>query len=558
VDVASYTREQFVHLLATSSGADSEFVSRKSHVDFFNQYLQTLGVRTILIEERYIDKDYLQDFTGYYVTCFTPYKKETTRLHFFARDFDKNEIECLLSGTSTATTPVLLQEAYLGFIVVKPLSQTIIGRTCLRTYMADGGRRVFPVLRQYRVNLYGLSLHIESVPFQEQDSVAAACATSALWSCLHSTGKYFHHPILSPTEITKSAQASLPTNEVPEARAFPSRGLTATQIANAIHSVGLEAQILAAQSTHIIKSSLYAYLRGNIPVLMSIELRDITYGADGQLVSNVLKGHHAVSVLGYSLPRDSEAKIFKKQFTLRASRIDKIYVHDDQLGPFARMGFCGSELDADPAKCLMSTVWPEKEIEPPCSDMDSSDEEHQADVQTIKVEAVPQLMVLPLYKKIRIPFQYIHDAVMALNDLYNEVRLGFGKFPDLHQLEWDIYMVTVADFKKEIMATQEYADDTTKALLTPLPKYMWRAKASSNDIPCCDFLFDATGIEQSPLLLFGKLHSESMKALLWAMANAIAQPGVIPLGTNNYQVHSILACVRKLGSSSNLLSPSSL
>ena len=53
-------------------------------------------------------------------------------------------------------------------------------------------------------------LRVKSLSFQEQDHEVAACATSALWSIFHGTGKMFQHPILSPVEITKVAFEIMP------------------------------------------------------------------------------------------------------------------------------------------------------------------------------------------------------------------------------------------------------------------------------------------------------------------------------------------------------------
>jgi len=74
-----------------------------------------------------------------------------------------------------------LDSNYLGFMVLKPLPQTIVGRTCFKTYPDDGNRRHFPTLHKYSSNLFGLPLTVNSLAYQEQDKVVAACATSALW-----------------------------------------------------------------------------------------------------------------------------------------------------------------------------------------------------------------------------------------------------------------------------------------------------------------------------------------------------------------------------------------
>jgi len=88
--------------------------------------------------------------------------------------------------------------------------QTIIGRTCLKTYGDDGGRRHYSSTQLVTSHLFGIPLQINTLPFQEQDSVVAACATSALWTVFHGSGYLLQHTIPSPVEITKKTTSLLP------------------------------------------------------------------------------------------------------------------------------------------------------------------------------------------------------------------------------------------------------------------------------------------------------------------------------------------------------------
>src|SRR5205823_6150928 len=101
---------------------------------------------------------------------------------------------------------------------------------------------------------------------QEQDAVAGACATSALWTILQGTGKTFQHSIPSPAEISNLAERHLPR----EARRAPSRGLTDDQALTVIRSVDLEPLQLNVRDRFTFQSSTYAYLRGNIPLYLGI------------------------------------------------------------------------------------------------------------------------------------------------------------------------------------------------------------------------------------------------------------------------------------------------
>lgn len=510
--VLPYSSAELIRLLAGWSESSELYISNKQHRSFLDVYLAELQTKTIVLEPQYVDKDYLYDFAGYYVSCFHNYRRITSRLHFFSHEFGQEAFTALLAQQDGPLTEEALQSSYLGFIVVKPLPKTIIGRTCLRTYSTENGKRDFPILQNYPVNLAGLTLCVKSLAFQEQDSVAAACATSALWSCFHATGKYFHHAILSPTEITKAATVSLPDQEIPNTRIFPNKGLSATQMANAITAVGLEPQILSASSQHLVKSTIYAYLKGQVPVLLGFSLLDY----DAAKTQQVNYGRHAVAVSGYSMEDGDLVPHGSTGLQLRASRMQKLYVHDDQLGPFARMKFItlpathfGSG-DENATIDLLSTEW-------------------RSSHGSAAVVGGPLLMVLPLYKKIRIPFQLIHDMTLELDQFVEMVRAVH--LPDMGRLEWDIYLTTGSDFKKSLRADNgaSLGDDLLGVLTASLPRFAWRVTATSGGEKACDFLFDATGIEQSVLLLFMKVYTVELFAILAALADAAhsntIQPG---------------------------------
>jgi hypothetical protein len=202
-EVVPYSKAKLEQLLVTFSDSSSS-IARKLHLDYFEGYFGQIGAQAIIIEHDYVDRDFLEDHAAYYVRCFQPYKRYCRRLHFFRCEVTQESFSKALNGDTDGVPIDTLQEKYLGFVVVKPLPTTVVGRTCLTTY-ESAGRRYFPIARDYDANLFGISLKIRNtLAFQEQDSVVAACATSALWSVFHGTGKLFQHPIPPPVAITKN------------------------------------------------------------------------------------------------------------------------------------------------------------------------------------------------------------------------------------------------------------------------------------------------------------------------------------------------------------------
>lgn len=495
--VVAFSRDNFISLLSQVSTSTADKLASKRHSSYFYDYLDSLGAKTILLESRYIDHDYLEDYAGYYVRCFNKYRRTASRIHFFSEAFNSAQFSKIIQNNSKSRLTQKLKDSYLGFIVVKPLPLTVVGRTCLKTYPSDSERRNFPTLRTYKANLFGIELAVESLPYQEQDLVVAACATSALWSVFQGSGKIFHHPIPSPVEITKAGTIHIPDDGASgilphETRGLHHNGLTATQMAHAVRSVGIDPYLVGAYNDYLLKCTAYAYLKASIPALLGFTLIDSTLPKP----DNIL-GKHAVAVTGFSLGNQKPAPFSNNNMLITASRIDKLYVHDDQIGPFVKMIF--------QANNLLKTEWLDCKNNPN------------------NVFASPEMLIIPLYHKIRIPFEIIHSNV-AQFDL--AIQMLFKFLPLSNQIEWDIYLCEVNSFKKEIASNTTLDKATKKNLLTVnMPKYLWRATGMdsiSNELKF-DILFDATDIEQGAIIINVIVYDQNLKKVLTALNSVIPQ-----------------------------------
>jgi hypothetical protein len=190
-EVIPYDIAALTNSVAMCAGTDPELVFSKGHfAEYFNRYLAPMGPKTMVVEQEYIDHDFLEDFAAYYVRFFHEYEHKCARFHFFSHGFDGSELDKLLKNDKSLLTADQLRQSYLGFVVIKSLPQTIVGRTCLRPY-DENEQRHFPIKRKYTADLFGIDLEVETLSLQEQDSVIAACATSALWSAFQSADVHF-------------------------------------------------------------------------------------------------------------------------------------------------------------------------------------------------------------------------------------------------------------------------------------------------------------------------------------------------------------------------------
>jgi hypothetical protein len=513
-EVHPYSLDALIQLTATLSGQNTpQEIRAKTQPAYLHEYFQHADIRTIVVEREYVDRDYLEDFAAYYVRCFERYERTCSRLHFFSTAFDGKRFRQILGLALSDPAMRAFRESYCGFIVIKPLPQTVFGRTCLRTYPPKPNRH-FPIARKFTANLFGIALDIpETLPFQEQDSVVAACATSALWSVLQATAKEFQHRLWTPIEITQAATEFSPV----ESRMIPNRGgLSTAMMAEAIRSVGLEPLLLDVPENDddALRAAIYAYIRARIPVIMGVALVDICARKRPRLI-----GLHAVAVTGYNLSGKPARSGKKTGFRQRATCIDKIYVHDDQLGPFARMTFDGvrvkqppeSKGDPTPSLRSLSTTWK------------SSD-------GTLRVRAIPQILLVPLYHKIRIPYADVFQAVIELDGFLKTLTLP-KQHSALGDLEWDLHLTTVNDLKTDLQASSELrGTNRTRWLTKSMARFVWRATAYAHDRPIFDVLIDATDIHTSNGVHGVIFYDAALEAIMNLIATSPALWSISDLG----------------------------
>lgn len=502
-------RQEIAPLFSRVSNTNIEEVVAKQQFAFLEDYFQKIEPKTVIVEYDYIDRDFLEDYAAYHVKSFRDYGKKCVRLLFFSLSFSVEDFDHLLSSGNTENQDFLkkFQDEYLGYVVVRPLPRKMIGRTALKTYPKDSTdcERFFPATQYCKSNLFGIPLKVQSLPFQEQDRSVSACATSAVWSVLHKTASLFNHSTLSPVAVTKAAMQGIPIS----GRIFPNSGLTANQISNALRSVGLEAQYTGFQDfsteKHVLdfKEQVYAYLQAGIPLILGFDL----YAQDSKQ-SWSKRGHHAVAIAGYGMSKEPylyapSSKDFPR---LAAHRIKKLYVHDDQTGPFSNMEFFDtlndSLIDASPSTKIatIATSWTSN---------------------ACKYRAKPAFLTVPLYHKIRIDYADIRRTIFDINQsICNALaNTSMRKAMSLSQwrteYSWNISLSNVNDMKKEMFENRTISSQERKGFLEcSLPRFFWRCSIECQGSPVLEFLFDATDVTSGDLFVHRIEYDETFSTWL--------------------------------------------
>lgn len=421
-------------------------VSSNPRAKYLASYLAAIGAVTIVTELEYVDADYLDDYASFYAKSFERIPNRCRRLHFFSRSFDEESFEALILADQSDQE---LQEQYLGFVVARPLPTAVIGRTALVTYASDGGRRQYPASREYSVNLFGTTLQVLSLAFQEQDTSLAACATVALWSCFQKTQILFQSLAPTPVAITRAANKLLLA-----ARPFPSRGLKIEQICNAITAVGLDPEVYLASADLPLVSLAYSYLRLGLPVLAVVDIPNV--------------GWHAIALNGYSLRPTQQlssegANVNNLLPKLVGLRIDELYGHDDQNGPFARLKLI-------PPSTANPTVL-------------------FGQVGSWQGNLTPVAMVVPVYPKIRTGFREVLRNLPVLSMVASWIS-------DASKFEWDVYLAKTNEMKTDLRTRVISAPEDVRRtlLISALPKYVWRCSLRSEGATVLEALLDTTAM----------------------------------------------------------------
>ena len=429
--------------------ADDVKNSKSKYLRYFSDYLGNDGLRakTMVVEYNYISKSYLNDYASYYSLCYKSYARETKRIHFFSSKFSLRTFNSAISSSKSISNRIW--KNYLGYIVAKPLPDAVIGPTLLKTYGNLNGHERFYCARKYHLNIFGKKLAIQSLAFQEQDTIVSACATTAIWSAFHKTVKLFQTPVPDPSEITRSA-GNLYFNS---GRSFPNHGLDLYQIGKAIESNHLVSELRnnesQLQKLYWLKCFIYSYLKMGIPVLLGIEIKDT--------------GLHLITLTGYRQPVGVPKK--EGDIAILASEIEKFYAHDDQIGPFSKLEFSGD------SSFPILTAWPIK---------NDFNKRRMAQVKSV---------IVPVHPKIRISYEDILTKIKLANHLFKNIVVGAST------LYWDIYLRYSNEYKISIRESKNIPEKIKKKMLVSiLPKHIWIARAYVNEQLLLELIFDSTDI----------------------------------------------------------------
>ncbi|HIJ84323.1 MAG: hypothetical protein HW380_2676 [Magnetococcales bacterium] len=392
--VGNFYPESFINLLSELVNRPKSEVRKKLQVSYLIRYIQALikekphylNQVVMVTENKHEDRDNLMNYAEFDVfTSSDLYQRHSKRIHFFHGRFLESQLDRIFDGFHDGNVPGTkdLADRYIGSVVIRINQGAFIAKTLLPHLKYLKEDAILPYLRSYKVGLFGILLEVkETIAWQEQDRVVAACASSSLWFTYHALQHDINsHRFPFPAGITLSATRDRKrTSSV-----FPNQGLTIPEMAQSIRSQGMEPyhlkfdfpQAMEPEGYKQMIRHLFAYTQKliSVPILV---LCNYSYDEKGEKVKakdivsdeNILaalgdtdlivvrtetSSLHTVTILGLQdwrkLESDNSQKLSlgrqcwksenpitsRKMLRSVADRIQFLVVHDDQVGMFARI-----------------------------------------------------------------------------------------------------------------------------------------------------------------------------------------------------------------------------
>jgi hypothetical protein len=452
-------------ILDFSKDLVSEKLGESYTAKYLFSYLTTLNAKSAICEGHYVDRHYLDDFAQYYSRSFNAPVAYCQRLHFFSvnrEQLDQQLNHACKGIQERGQAEQELCEHYLGFVVIRPLVDAKVGRAVLRTYPLDGLRR-YTVVRHYRVHLAGLRLSVDGLAYQEQDQGTAVCASIALWSALQRVAYVSGHRTPTPSTITKAAKSPFPA----------SSGLTYSQMATALNSLGYLADLFTpAENRSQFRAKVVACLESQLPVI---------------LLLSGSTGGHAVTVTGFRQSQNIvDVPISATEIDpvrMKSGSLEVIYVHDDNLGPYAHYELFDVDEQDDSGYKLLKLRRGRTNIE--------ESEWWPVDEWTIYAALVPK------NEKMRLSIEELFSNLLEVHRISEFIFQGLELHYGVKFSSGVDYKRSLFDLSFEPQALRRFLSDLT------LPRYVGVAQINTEEQHLCDAIIDISEVNRGNPSILG-------------------------------------------------------
>lgn len=294
-------------------------------VDSIIDVVKQRRAEIVVVENEYVDADYLETYSQHYSKAFKEKKRYCIRLHFFSKYLSLEELFELND---------IFKEAYLGYCILRPTGQQYVSRTVISPpHGQSSGDQFMPVRGRFRTHLLGHRLSVSGAPFIQQDANTFICAGAAIWSvaqfmhAVHKTPRYF------PAQITNIARKSFSHGQI-------RKGFKAEQIVMALQQMELNPHVDFRSGLHELRKTDPESHRAEIARLTAL-IHVFVDSAFPPILAYTTTdgGGHAVSVVGHDIVerkfKPDEIDALYGGVLGNSYFVNKFYVMDDARGPYA-------------------------------------------------------------------------------------------------------------------------------------------------------------------------------------------------------------------------------
>lgn len=426
--------------------ADGLNLSKTEEIDnvlkILDEHLDKLRPElTIVLETEYVDRGYRDSYYTYYSTKLEQYERNCIRLSLFENSITSNNVtidECYAKK---------LQDAYLGFIILRPLVNACIGRNVISPRAKRNCSDLAVCETMVKTSCMGYKLYVYGFPHSSQDGEMMTCAEITVWSMM----EYFGNKYSIYTPTLPSTISGL-NESLSYERKIPSSGMYYDQISNILKRHGLSCIVYDYENPRF-KELFTCYVESGVPLAVCLLDRDGTIG-------------HAIVCVGRkNISREKVKEIY-------ASQIDK----DDTITLISwNMAIDEFVFNDDNVPCYQIAKFDEPA-------------KHYEDDEWNKVKITN--FIVPLYKKIYIDAETAIDT--ANNLLVETIGIESGTVVRT-------FLTSSRSYKDYIAKNSDFSQMMKQKLLTlDMAKFIWVTEYANVHSFCNEkangiILMDATG-----------------------------------------------------------------
>lgn len=225
------------------------------------------GDLKVVIETEYVDKVYRDSYYRFFSTKLKSYNRNCVRMSFYEPLF--NTIDEFINASAENQ-----QEWYDGFLVLRPLPNSCIGRNAISKRAKKSAQNYEICLSRIRSTCMGAKVLVKAFPHSSQDGEYMSCAETTIWTMLEYFGnKYSLYRPALPTDVVDSLDSSA------FERMTPTTGLNFQQLSLALKKHGLSTKVYSMHnyaSDPIKFQELFnCYLESGFPLAVCLENKSI-------------------------------------------------------------------------------------------------------------------------------------------------------------------------------------------------------------------------------------------------------------------------------------------